>query len=141
MTVLAQRIRIFARDRAGAALVEFALLAPVMLAMLFALIEGGRLYWVKQTLNEVAYTTARCMSVSSACASDDAPQSYAVERARDYAILVDLSDVTVAENTTCRGVTGSNEVSITHHFNSPAKGLLPFLPDELSAIACFPVLS
>lgn len=130
-----------AKCRAGAALIEFALLAPVALAMLFSLIEGGRIYWIKQTLNEVAYATARCMSVGSACDTADEQKSYAVGRAAAYTIRVDASDVAVTGPTTCRGIAGSNQVSVTHRLASPVTGLLPFLPDDISATACFPVLS
>ena len=141
MTSLGGTLRALANCRGGAAVIEFALLGPLALAMLFALIEGGRIYWIKQTLDEVAYSTARCMSVSSLCDTGARQKQYAVDRAADYAIQVSESEVTVAGATTCKGVTGSNEVSIVHQINSPVKGLLPFVPDEISAKACFPVLA
>lgn len=131
----------FASDRAGAAVIEFALLAPVALAMLFALIEVGRAYWIKQTLNDVAYATARCMSVASTCDTNARQKNYALERARDLAVILYESDVTVVEATTCKGVPGANMVSVTHQFVSPIKGFLPFLPAEISATACFPLLT
>lgn len=133
----ARAFRALARSRAGVAMIEFALLAPVMLAMLFGLIEGGRMYWIKQTLNEVAYATARCMSVNTTCET----KSYAADRARAYAVLVEEEHVVPTGNTVCKGVADSNQVAITHQFNSPMKGFLPFLPDEISATACFPVLA
>lgn len=134
-------LRALAASRAGAALVEFAFVAPVALAMLFSLIEGGRIYWIKQTLNDVAYATARCMSVSSACDTAASQKAYAVTRARDLAVSVEENDVTVIGGTTCKSAAGSNSVSITHRFNSPMGGFLPFVPEEISATACFPVLS
>lgn len=127
--------------RRGAAVIEFALLGPLALAMLFALIEGGRIYWIKQTLDEVAYSTARCISVSSTCATSASQKAYALDRAEGYAIVLDENDVTITGNTTCKGVSGANKVSINHQINSPVTGLLPFVPDQLTATACFPVLA
>lgn len=124
-------------------MIEFALLGPLALAMLFALIEGGRIYWIKQTLDEVAYSTARCMSVSSTSTCDTSAhqKEYAISRAEGYAVRLSDSDVTVTESTTCKGVAASRQVSIVYQINSPVTGLLPFVPDQLTATACFPVLA
>lgn len=122
-------------------LVEFGFLAPIAFAMLFSVIEGGRMYWMKQTLDEVAYATARCTSISSSCDTTAHQKAYAVARATDYALPLQASGVTVTGATTCRGVPASNKVTITRPFDSPLSGLLPFLPREISVTACFPVVS
>jgi Flp pilus assembly protein TadG len=140
MTLRAQCDRL-RRCREGAVLVEFSFLAPIAFAMLFSVIEGGRMYWMKQTLDEVAYATARCTSVSSECDTTAHQKAYAVQRAADYAVPLQTSAVTVAGATTCHGIPASNQVTITRDFESPLGGLLPFLPQQNSATACFPVVT
>lgn len=125
----------------GASAVEFALLAPVFFAMLFALVEFSRYAWVRQTLDEVAYSTARCMSVQSTCASTATQRSHAIQRAAGYGITIRAANVTPASNTTCKGYSASNSVRINVTFESPAAGLIPALPTNINSVACFPTLS
>ena len=75
------RLASLRRCNAGATAVEFALLAPIFFMMLFGLIEFSRMAWTKQTIGDVAYATARCMSVSSSCNTSALQKSYAVSRA------------------------------------------------------------
>lgn len=120
---------------------EFALLAPVFFAMLFALVEFSRYAWVRQTLDEVAYSTARCMSVQTSCASTATQRTHAVQRAAGYGITILAANVTPATNTTCKGYARSNSVRISVTFESPAGGLIPALPTSINSVACFPVLA
>ena len=129
-----------ARCGAGAAILEFALLAPVFLMMLFGIIEFSRLAWTRQTLDEVAFSTARCMSVETSCGTTDMQRSYAISRAADYGIALSAANVTISGNASCNGYGASNTVTISKSFASPAKGLIPALPDEVTSSACFPVL-
>lgn len=134
------RVSGLARDARGATIVEFAFVAPVFLVLLFGLIQAGLTYWTKSTLDEVAYSTARCMSVDSACASSDAQRAFAFARAAAYGVTVATSEVSVASGTTCKGDTNANAVTITHAVASPLKRMVPFLPYDLVASACFPVV-
>lgn len=129
------------RDREGAVLVEFALVAPVFVAMLFGMIETGRLFWVKQTLDEVAYSTARCMSVSASCETETQQKTFAVDRAASLGIAITAAEITITGASTCKGVAGSNAVTIRHTDGSPVIGLVPELAQVLEADACFPSLS
>lgn len=128
----------------GATAVEFALLAPVFFGFLFVIIEGGRLLWTKQTLNEVAFSAVRCMSVSSTCASEEAIQTYAVGRAARYRIAVTSANVVptaAASGVTCDGNANSNKVTISVPFNSPVRKLIPRMPTSVTSHACFAKLS
>jgi Flp pilus assembly protein TadG len=127
-------------DRSGATAIEFALLAPVFLGMIFSLVEGGRMLWIKQTLAEVAFSTARCMSVSTVCNTEAKQKSYALARAAGYAQKLVATDVVPVSNTTCNGAAGMSQVTITTAFNSPVTGLLPILPSTVSGLGCFPKL-
>jgi Flp pilus assembly protein TadG len=134
-------LRALRRCNAGATAIEFAVLAPVFFMMLFGIIEFSRMAWIHQTIGDVAYATARCMSVGSTCATSAQQKTYAINRAKGFGITIVAANVTPANNTTCKGYASSNSVRVQIAFTSPAKGLIPGLPSQLSSTACFPVLS
>lgn len=134
--MMARRLR---SDQRGSALVEFAFVAPVLLFMLLGLIETGRLLWTRHSLDEVAYTTVRCMSVSSDCATEATRKGLAVDRAAALGLNVLGANVTPQENTTCKGLPSANRVTITMAYSSVLSGFVP-MPTSLSSEACFPRL-
>lgn len=129
------------RCRAGAVAIEFAIVAPLFFTMLFGIIEASRMFWIKQTLDEVAYSTARCMSIGSSCATLSAQKLYAVNRATGLGVPIRNSMVTASVNVRCKNSTGSNLVTITRPLDSPLNGFLPAMPTSISARACFPKLA
>lgn len=131
-------IRIPHHDRRGTTAVEFALLAPVFLSMLMWIVEGGRMLWMKQSVAEVAFSTARCMSVSTACDTATKQKTYAVTRAAGYGQTVLSANVVSVANTTCNGVAGMSQVTVTAAFNSPVAKMLPMLPTNITALGCYP---
>lgn len=133
-------IRRFARCSRGAAIVEFAVLAPVFIVMLVGLFEYGRAYWVRQTIKEVSFQTARCMAMEAQCKTQTQRLTYAVDRAKDYSVTIPQSAVTVRSNISCRGQAGSHEVAISTPFKSPLRGF-GVMPETLTAQACFPVFT
>ncbi len=129
------------RDVGGATVVEFALVAPVFLSMVFLTLEGGRMLWLKQGLQDVAFSTARCIAVDPVnCDTDAKRKSYAVSRAATTRIIISASDVVIQANQTCDGNAGQNKVSVTKAFNSPVNGFFPAAPTTLTSHACFPTL-
>lgn len=71
----------FRTDSSGATAVEFALLAPAALALMFAVFEGGRLIWTWSSLQYAVQDAARCASVQTATCSDaTATENYAASR-------------------------------------------------------------
>lgn len=56
---LRSRLRRFRRSRRGSAAVEFALVAPVFIALLFAIIETALVFFAGQVLETVASNSAR----------------------------------------------------------------------------------
>jgi Flp pilus assembly protein TadG len=64
-----RQIRSFGRSNAGSSAVEFALAAPILFLLMFAIIEFGRAWWAKNSLQ------------------------YAVERAARYAVVCDPAAV------------------------------------------------
>ncbi|TDN86656.1 TadE-like protein [Stakelama pacifica] len=131
--------RLFRSMRAATA-VEFALLAPLFFLMLFGIIEMSRVLWAQETIEEVAFATARCMSVSDQCASEAQQRQFALARASHSGIGLTGADVVLLPNADCNGVP-ANAVRLTTSFASPVRGLVPGIPQKLQAEACFPVLS
>lgn len=135
--------RILARlrsDRLGTSVIEFALLAPIFIMMLIGTIEAGRMMWTRQTLEEVAQATARCMAVEDGCTGATA-QTFAKDRANGYGIDTTLAEVTVNTGVTCKTYPGSTSVNITEQFDSAIGDLLPAASKRISVSACFPVLA
>jgi Flp pilus assembly protein TadG len=129
------------QDEHGGTVIEFALLGPALIVMLFGLIETGRLFWTQHTLDEVAYSTVRCMSISTDCDDQAAQQDFAIARAGAYGIALAAANVAVQTNTTCKSFAGSNRVVIDAVFSSVMTELVPQFPDAVEAEACFPRLA
>lgn len=138
--IASMRTRRLAIDRRAATAVEFALLAPVFLGMMFGIIEGSRFLWIRQSLGEVAFSTARCASVSADCRTSASRVAYATARAQSYGQTVTAADVEVTANTTCNATGGMVRAVVSTRFDSPAVGLLPSIPAEVSGMGCYPVL-
>ena len=52
-------LRRFIRDRKGAVAVEFALILPLIIAVIMGIVEFGRILWIRNTMEFVAETAAR----------------------------------------------------------------------------------
>jgi Flp pilus assembly protein TadG len=59
--VLTRCKQLMGRDCSGNAAVEFAMLIPLFLVLIFAVYEFGRIYWLQNTLQYAAEQTARCI--------------------------------------------------------------------------------
>ncbi len=131
----------FLHDRTGATAIEFGLLAPVFLLLLFGIIEVGRLLWAKQVLTEAAYSAARCAALASPCKTQADVQSFATTRGRRWGLRVDSGLIDYAANATCDGNAGSVQVTIRYAFASPLSGFIAALPRDVLAHGCFPKLT
>ena len=132
------------RSARGGTAVEFALVAPTFLIFLFLILDGGRMLFAKQALNELASAAARCAALKApGCITDSAIQTWAVNRgARRSALVLATSDVTPLAS--CTGRTGSwEQVTIRLTYPKGALNLLPqsTVPAQLTSISCFPVAS
>src|SRR5215470_1641669 len=112
-----RRTASFAASCGGTAVIEFTLLAPVFLMLLFGSIEFRRLLWTQQALQQVAIAGARCMAVAqgaiqgSSCASSGSysaasTKSYIETTAGGWGVPVQDADITLNNSATCGGVTG-----------------------------------
>jgi Flp pilus assembly protein TadG len=59
-------LRRFRRHRAGDAIVQFALIAPIFFALLFAIIESGIMFFANQVLETVTQNSARLILTGQA---------------------------------------------------------------------------
>jgi Flp pilus assembly protein TadG len=86
----------FYRDIAGSAAVEFAATAPVLILLLFGIVEAGRSLWATNSLQYAVERAARCGVVNSTitCPSDDAIKAYAVTQVYAQSISSDAFTVT-----------------------------------------------
>lgn len=78
----------FCRDIAGSAAVEFAVTVPVLILLMFGMIETGRALWAQNSLQYAVERATRCRVVyltcnndgytsCGVCSSDTATQTYA----------------------------------------------------------------
>jgi len=87
MSIIVTRMRAFGRSNAGATAVEFALAAPILFLLMFAIIEFGRAWWYKNSLQ------------------------YAVERAARYAVVCDINNPATCPSESSVKTFASNRIS------------------------------
>lgn len=130
-------------DARGATAVEFALVAPTFLALLFLLLDGGRMLFTKQALNELAAASARCAALKPAgCVSTGDVQGWAVSRGLARSRLkLTVAMVTVSQAATCNSVSGMARVTIAMPYRKSMTTLLPqsATGSSLTATSCFPM--
>jgi Flp pilus assembly protein TadG len=127
----------FLRCIRGGAAIEFAIVAPVFLGLLMGVMEYCRVIWTVQTLNSVAFSTARCATYSTTCNSTSTIQTYAVQQAQGFGLSVSASGVVYATNTTCNGNSAQNKVTVSYTLNSPLAGFAPAFPATVTGTGCF----
>jgi len=128
------------RDRQGATAVEFALVAPILLMFLFMIVEGARLLWTQQALQETAASSVRCWALKSPCSSAALTRSYATNRASGNGVDLGNAIIDVTSGQNCHGLTQMNKVTIQLPYQAFVPHLLPGAPATLVASACFPPL-
>jgi len=138
-------IRNLLREYSGASAVEFALVAPVFLLMLFGMIEFARLFWTTHTLHETAIATARCMGIpqleceDGGVYSSDSAVAFAKSKAAGWLILLDAADIVLDRSATCHDVAGLSKVRIEYRFTTVVPSFLTSLAGgtQLNVEACY----
>ena len=108
MIITLNRITAFRRNTGGATAVEFALAAPILFLLMFAIIEFGRAWWAKNSLQFAVERAARYAVVCdpnnpATCPSDSEVKTFAVNQA--YAQSASSGNFTVAPLTLVSGKT------------------------------------
>jgi Flp pilus assembly protein TadG len=119
-----------ARACDGATAVETAIVLPVFLLLLFAVIEAGLIFWTQSTLQSAVEAAARCAVVDKTqCGSTSAIQTYAASQAIGMTVT---SSLFIVSTPSC-----GHQVSITYPFSFIVSGLFPGTM-TLNAISCHP---
>jgi Flp pilus assembly protein TadG len=125
-----RRIVALLSDRGGATAVEFSLILPAFLLLLFGIVEFGRLLWTQSALHFAVEEAARCATVDAAnCGSASAVQSFAVSRAAGLGLQNSVFSLT---SPAC-----GNQVSASYPFQFVMAALFPY-SITLTAQSCFP---
>ena len=113
MSTAFSRMRAFGSSNTGSAAVEFAFVAPLLFLLLFAIVEFGRAWWAKSSLQYAAERAARYAVVcgTGACPSDGAVATYAANEV--YEQSVDSSAFSVTHPT----LNGLNATCVNYSFN------------------------
>ena len=118
-------------DKNGVAAIEYAFLAPILIAFILGLIDTGRVIWTQATLSHAVEVAARCGAVDAVqCGEEGAIKNYAVGRAAGVALDVEAVEVEVAD---C-----GQRVAVSH----PIRLILPWTGRGallLQAEACYPL--
>lgn len=83
----------FARNRRGATAVEFALVAPVMLFMVVAIVEYSLFYFKTSFLKHVLYEASRNVQTGEVQGADDPQTYFQTEYCDDAVFLIRCEDV------------------------------------------------
>lgn len=87
MAIAFSRIKAFGRCSTGSAAVEFAFVAPALFLLLFAVVELGRGWWAKSSLQYAAERAARFAVVcGGGCPGDGAVATYAINQVYDQTV-------------------------------------------------------
>ena len=113
-------------DRQGAAIVEFALVANVLLLTIFTCVEFGRINLIRNTAQNAAYYAARAAMVSGATAQD------AEDTANQLMGSIGTQGVTVTVNdgTALSASTEQVEVKVTVNYHDNAFFAPLFIPNK-----------
>ena len=87
------------RDRRGVSMVEFSLVLPVFLLILFAGFEFGRICLVRNAANDAAYQAARHVMVPGATVADantEVTRILSVFGVNQFTLVVNPSPITLA---------------------------------------------
>jgi Flp pilus assembly protein TadG len=144
MKLVRQMVFIHAREATTA--IEFGIIALPLLSLIFGIMEFGRMLWTQEALQQTAIAGARCMGMTQASCGNEGvysaslAQSYVQTQAANWSIALTSSNITLTPSTTCGGVGGFSQVSITFTMTSIAPYLLQALTGSrtLTAVACFP---
>jgi Flp pilus assembly protein TadG len=140
-----RRTRRLVEDAGGASAVEFAIVVPMFLLVIFGIVEFGQYLWTSSVLQQTAVQTARCMGVlQSQCASAGVYSSsnstgYGQTVAAGYGLGLANSNFTLSRAASCAGVTGFSQVTVSYRFYAVVPVVTAMMGGvPMTATACFP---
>ncbi len=128
-----RRLRTLAADARGAAVIEFAILAPVLFTILLGIFEMGRMFYVRQALEYATEAAARYYMLNPTTASSNVTTTLQNAMAGGMGSGVSVS---YADTTSCNGNASVTCTLITATYTyTPAAGFLPLGTQSLTAKA------
>ena len=138
---MSRLLRRLTRDRAGAAALEFALVAAPLLLTVFIITGGGLLLWAKSSLQLAAAQTARCVAIRSTACADRTAYANSVLGYWGASTILGTVTVTVDPGSACGGTVGTfAKVTVAGLPGTAVTTILPLLlqTTTLTAISCYP---
>lgn len=130
----------FKKSSSGAATVEFAIIASLLVLSLIGTIEFARITWTRQALAEVASESVRCAAIRSAsCDTSVELISYMLGLGRDRGVVLSEQMIVATSNISCNGYQ-AHQIKINYPTHSSLGPLIPMVPEMLSVSSCYPVL-
>lgn len=134
-------LRLLRRSERGSTAVEFALVLPVFLLLVFGVVEFGRVMWADNTLRHAVQEGARCAALDCCAASStcSSPEDLAARRATGLGLTA--ADF-VLDTRDCGKhlVAGASGSGVSYRFLIGEFFGLLGLELTLRAEACFPTL-
>ncbi len=119
-------------DRSGASALEFGILLPVFVPLVFGIIQFGQMFWTQTALQHAVEMAARCASINSTtCGSPSLTQTYAATQA--YGLTFPTGTF-VATVPAC-----GNQVNAAYTFPFVVAAWFPAATINLSARSCYPI--
>lgn len=124
---------VLAADERGGAVLEFAILAPVLFTLLIGIVEMGRMFYIRQALEYATETAARYYMLNPTTASSNVTTTLQSTMAGGMGSSVSVS---YTDTTSCNGNAAVTCTLITATYPyRPAAGFLPLTAQNLTAKA------
>ena len=127
------RIRNFLKDRRGVTAIEFAIVSPILILLVFSVIETGRFMFINNSMDSALANSARLWMVDPATPDSTVKATYC-----ERFTLTDCDATQI--NVSTKTVDGQTwrTLSATTDFVSPVTGLIP-LPKQVSKTETVPI--
>ena len=130
----------------GIVSIEFAIVIPLLLAMVLATVDFSWLIWSVEAVQQGASNGARCMGVlgnsctSSGVFSVSLTTNYIQSLAATRGVNFPSGSITLSSSTTCASTSGFSKVSISYSFQTIIPNILKAFGVQpvVNVVACFP---
>jgi len=136
----------FLRNERGAAALEAALVLPLYLAFIFAIIEFGNIYWTFNDIQFVADEMSRCNAVGSCTAGNTGAKAFNSVANIWQTATAATNEITVTSNSPCGTSSGvGTRVKIVHpislvtgYFTPQPFNFVSWPFTQLAVQSCYP---
>lgn len=132
-------LRRFRRNRNGAAALEFALVAPVFLVLLFAILETALMFFANQVLETMTQNSARMILTGQAQDAGYKSADFHAYVCSQIPALFTCANISidVQSYTSFSSITFSNQIDSTGNFISSNLNYIPGSPGNIVVVRVF----